>query len=70
MDRVDQGDRTNIPGILPAKTKVQAAENRFKRRRMEESTSLWVFGYGSLVWKPGFKHGKTLVGSVRGFARR
>jgi len=37
---------------------------------MEESTSLWVFGYGSLVWKPGFKHGKTLVGSVRGFARR
>ena len=38
--------------------------------RKEESTSLWVFGYGSLVWKPGFKHGKTLVGSVRGFARR
>lgn len=37
---------------------------------MEESTSLWVFGYGSLVWKPGFQVGKTLVGSVRGFARR
>ena len=37
---------------------------------MEESTSLWVFGYGSLVWKPGFQHGKILVGSVRGFARR
>lgn len=37
---------------------------------MEESTSLWVFGYGSLVWKPGFAHGRLLVGSVRGFARR
>lgn len=37
---------------------------------MEESTSLWVFGYGSLVWMPGFTHGKTQVGSVRGFARR
>jgi len=36
----------------------------------EESSSLWVFGYGSLVWKPGFKHGRTMVGSVRGFARR
>lgn len=37
---------------------------------MEESTNLWVFGYGSLVWKPGFQHGKLLVGYVNGFARR
>lgn len=37
---------------------------------MEESTNLWVFGYGSLLWKPGFQHGRILVGSVRGFARR
>ena len=37
---------------------------------MEESTNLWVFGYGSLVWKPGFQHGKILVGKVNGFARR
>ena len=36
----------------------------------EESTNLWVFGYGSLVWKPGFQHGRILVGLVRGFARR
>jgi len=37
---------------------------------MEGSTSLWVFGYGSLLWKPGFQHGRTLTGSVKGFARR
>ena len=37
---------------------------------MEESTNLWVFGYGSLVWKPGFQHGRILVGKVNGFARR
>eukprot|EP00092_Neocalanus_flemingeri_P009785 GFUD01010543.1.p1 GENE.GFUD01010543.1~~GFUD01010543.1.p1 ORF type:complete len:233 (-),score=37.83 GFUD01010543.1:66-764(-) len=37
---------------------------------MDESTNLWVFGYGSLVWKPGFQHGKLLVGYVNGFARR
>ena len=40
------------------------------RSIMEESTNLWVFGYGSLVWKPGFQHGKILVGKVQGFARR
>jgi len=37
---------------------------------MEDSTNLWVFGYGSLVWKPGFQHGRILVGKVNGFARR
>ena len=36
----------------------------------DESTNLWVFGYGSLVWKPGFQHGRILIGKVHGFARR
>jgi cation transport protein ChaC len=34
------------------------------------TTSLWVFGYGSLVWKPGFQPGQTATGYVNGFARR
>jgi len=37
---------------------------------MEEVTSLWVFGYGSLVWKPGFQPGQTAVGFVEGLARK
>jgi len=37
---------------------------------MGEVTSLWVFGYGSLVWKPGFQHGQTAIGYVEGLARR
>ena len=33
-------------------------------------TSLWVFGYGSICWHPGFTYGQSIVGSIKGFARR
>ncbi|CAG0894548.1 unnamed protein product [Darwinula stevensoni] len=32
--------------------------------------SLWVFGYGSLCWRPGFQFAQAKVGHVRGFSRR
>lgn len=31
---------------------------------------LWIFGYGSLVWRPAFPHVERHAGFVRGFARR
>eukprot|EP00095_Tigriopus_kingsejongensis_P002800 maker-scaffold157_size297442-snap-gene-1.29 protein:Tk02800 transcript:maker-scaffold157_size297442-snap-gene-1.29-mRNA-1 annotation:"cation transport regulator-like protein 1-like" len=38
---------------------------------MTESTStLWVFGYGSLCWHPGFEYGDQAKGHIQGFARR
>lgn len=36
----------------------------------EEVSNLWVFGYGSLVWKPGFAFTESKVGFVRGYVRR
>ena len=33
-------------------------------------TSLWVFGYGSICWHPGFTYGQSIVGSITGFSRR
>ena len=33
-------------------------------------TSLWVFGYGSICWHPGFTYGQSIVGSISGFSRR
>ncbi|XP_076243353.1 putative glutathione-specific gamma-glutamylcyclotransferase 2 [Calliopsis andreniformis] len=35
-----------------------------------EDGGFWVFGYGSLCWHPGFEYKRSLVGYVRGFARR
>ncbi|RWS29470.1 Cation transport regulator-like protein 1 [Leptotrombidium deliense] len=33
-------------------------------------SSLWVFGYGSLVWRPGFDYTESKIGYISGFSRR
>lgn len=32
--------------------------------------SVWVFGYGSLCWNPGFEYSRCVIGYVRGYVRR
>ncbi|KAM4712914.1 glutathione-specific gamma-glutamylcyclotransferase 1 [Anableps anableps] len=33
-------------------------------------SSLWIFGYGSLVWKPDFKYKRSEVGYIQSYKRR
>ncbi|XP_068613447.1 glutathione-specific gamma-glutamylcyclotransferase 1-like [Brachionichthys hirsutus] len=33
-------------------------------------SSLWIFGYGSLVWKPDFSYKRSRVGYIQGYKRR
>lgn len=33
-------------------------------------TPLWIFGYGSLLWKPGFSFQEKRIGYIKGFTRR
>jgi len=35
-----------------------------------DSAARWIFGYGSLVWRPAFEHVERAPGFIRGFARR
>lgn len=35
-----------------------------------ENAEVWIFGYGSLCWNPGFSYTKCVTGYVRGFVRR
>ncbi|EFN75629.1 glutathione-specific gamma-glutamylcyclotransferase 1 [Harpegnathos saltator] len=37
---------------------------------MAGDSALWVFGYGSLCWHPGFSYNKSITGYVKGFKRR
>lgn len=34
------------------------------------STKLWIFGYGSLCWHPGFEFSNHQLGYIRGFSRK
>jgi glutathione-specific gamma-glutamylcyclotransferase len=36
---------------------------------MSAETDLWVFGYGSLMWRPGFAFEERVAASVHGFHR-
>jgi len=31
---------------------------------------MWIFGYGSLIWNPGFPHRETVPATLPGYARR
>lgn len=39
-------------------------------QRSDENTTIWVFGYGSLCWYPGFEFQKCVTGYIRGYVRR
>lgn len=41
-----------------------------KTMAKQENTSLWVFGYGSLCWHPGFQFGASSVGYIKNYVRR
>jgi glutathione-specific gamma-glutamylcyclotransferase len=33
------------------------------------ASDIWIFGYGSLMWKPGFPHDEAVIGRVTGYRR-
>lgn len=40
------------------------------RNNNENDNALWVFGYGSLCWNPGFEYRRSAVGYIKGFSRK
>lgn len=52
------------------KKKTKVLKEPEKVLKMDSITGLWVFGYGSLCWHPGFEYEKSVTGYIKGFTRR
>lgn len=55
--------------------RVKSVEERTEIMRgmlaeMPADEDVWVFGYGSLMWNPAFRHTETRAGRVHGYHRR
>ena len=58
-------------------TFTQEEENTYKSNTPEknsfldsQSSGVWIFGYGSLIWNANFKYSKSLIGYINGHVRR
>src|SRR5581483_2212492 len=71
--RRDAGGRH---GLARARRRAGGARRRGAAARsgaaavMARPGPLWIFGYGSLLWRPGFPFEEQRAALVRGFARR
>jgi cation transport regulator ChaC len=57
--------RGETPGAVTDPSRLRDERRRDARRR-----SLWIFGYGSLVWRPDLPHAERRVACLDGWTRR
>src|SRR3546814_4674238 len=64
---------TRDSDLAPAVARLDVGPADFPRTptiRIPPGEDMWVFGYGSLMWNPGFPHVERETALLRGFHRR
>lgn len=49
---------------------VQEEPSSSTQQISNDPPAVWVFGYGSLCWYPGFEYTKCITGYIRGYTRK
>jgi cation transport protein ChaC len=69
-----QWDERAVANGLPADWRLPDAEREALRRAFMRSVrageDLWIFGYGSLMWDPGFHFAEVRLATLEGWCRR
>ena len=63
MSPTDWPDLSEIRSLTPE-------EIEARRVALPDGEDFWVFGYGSLIWHPGFPHVEVRSGRLHGYHRR
>ncbi|XP_065221283.1 putative glutathione-specific gamma-glutamylcyclotransferase 2 isoform X2 [Planococcus citri] len=61
VDIMSSPSSSSSSSSSPTKTEAEA---------LVDSSAVWVFGYGSLCWNPGFTFQQSMIGYVKGFSRK
>lgn len=69
MDESDFPARPNVAPLRPTDLVVNDDISRATMVDCSDADEIWVFGYGSLMWNPGFEPCERALAQVHGFAR-
>jgi cation transport protein ChaC len=56
--------------LTPEQMRASLVAALAERARLSSKRELWVFGYGSLIWRPEFEHDRRVPARVFGYHRR
>ncbi|XP_041316005.1 glutathione-specific gamma-glutamylcyclotransferase 1 [Pyrgilauda ruficollis] len=65
-----QPEESSEPPPRPLLSSSSSSSPSGQAEGAELAAPVWIFGYGSLVWRPGFEFTSRKVGFIRGYSRR